>query len=293
MYYVLEVARLHNFSKAAASLYTTQSNISQRISLLESELNTTLFIRNRQSVDLTPDGELFCRYAREIVDNVGKIERAFGREREQTPITIAVYPFFYAEGMTSPIKLFHRDHPDLQLSFKVADNFIAYEGMDDGTIDLSILKLRDIHKLKRFEYIPLAEEDLLCLLSADSPYADYDAIGSEELPKLPLLTGETDTYLHSVMSEVYKERNTQPHVTFMNTYHTELLTDMIAENDGITFATESVAHLLENKRVKAVELYPPIKYNTYLVYPKNKLLTESFNALTDYIVKSYTTEKAE
>ena len=288
MYYVLEVARQHNFSRAAEALFTTQSNISQRISLLESELHTQLFIRSRQSVDLTPAGEVFCKYAQEIVDTVSKIEHTFEEKNEDAPLTVAVYPFFYAEGMMSPIKLFHRDHPDIQLSIKVADNYLAYAGMDEGSIDLSILKLRENHKLKRYEYIPLAEEDLLCLISADNPYADRGSIGSEELPKLPLLTGETDTYLHDVMSEVYRERHAQPHVTFMNSYNTDLVTEMIAENDGVTFATESVAHILENKRVKAISLDPPIKYHTYLVYPKNKMLTESFSVLADHIVRSYT-----
>ena len=45
--YFLKVAELLNFSEASKVLYVTQSTLSQQIKQLETELNTTLFERNR------------------------------------------------------------------------------------------------------------------------------------------------------------------------------------------------------------------------------------------------------
>lgn len=59
----LAVARRCNFSKAASELAISQSALSQRILNLESQLETTLFVRDRAGSRLTPEGEELLRYA--------------------------------------------------------------------------------------------------------------------------------------------------------------------------------------------------------------------------------------
>lgn len=60
-----------NFTKAADAIGVTQSALSQRIAKLESDLETTLFIRDRTSVRLTEMGEFVLRYCQttEIAEN--------------------------------------------------------------------------------------------------------------------------------------------------------------------------------------------------------------------------------
>lgn len=59
----LAVARKSNFSRAATELAISQSALSQRILNLESQLETTLFVRDRRGSHLTPEGEELLRYA--------------------------------------------------------------------------------------------------------------------------------------------------------------------------------------------------------------------------------------
>ncbi|MGZ3651335.1 MAG: LysR family transcriptional regulator [Bdellovibrionota bacterium] len=59
----LAVARSGRFAKAATQLGIGQSALSQRILNLESQLETTLFVRDRAGSRLTPEGEELLRYA--------------------------------------------------------------------------------------------------------------------------------------------------------------------------------------------------------------------------------------
>lgn len=59
----LAVARRSNFSRAATDLAISQSALSQRILNLESQLETTLFVRDRSGSRLTPEGEELLHYA--------------------------------------------------------------------------------------------------------------------------------------------------------------------------------------------------------------------------------------
>jgi len=56
------LAQAGHFTRAAERLHVTQSALSQRILNLEAELETTLFIRERQGVRLTQEGLELLRY---------------------------------------------------------------------------------------------------------------------------------------------------------------------------------------------------------------------------------------
>lgn len=71
--YVLAVARTGSFSKAANELYLSQPNISSSISSLEKELGYDIFIRTNQGINLTDEGNLFLKYATNILGELKKI----------------------------------------------------------------------------------------------------------------------------------------------------------------------------------------------------------------------------
>ncbi|MBR5432384.1 MAG: LysR family transcriptional regulator, partial [Bacteroidales bacterium] len=61
------VARNRSFTAAARELDVTQPAVSQKIAELEKSLGANLFVRNRTSVSLTPQGEVFMYYAKRIM----------------------------------------------------------------------------------------------------------------------------------------------------------------------------------------------------------------------------------
>ena len=62
----IEVTKTRHFGKAAENLYLTQSAVSARIKLLEEYFHTTLFIRQRNSIQLTQSGEKLLPYAKQL-----------------------------------------------------------------------------------------------------------------------------------------------------------------------------------------------------------------------------------
>ncbi|RMR02433.1 LysR substrate-binding domain-containing protein [Pseudomonas syringae group genomosp. 3] len=61
------IIECHGFSAAAERLHKTQSTISQNLQRLEEIVGTPLVQRNSRSVSLTPGGETFLIYARQIL----------------------------------------------------------------------------------------------------------------------------------------------------------------------------------------------------------------------------------
>jgi len=70
------VARLGGMNRAAGELNTVQSNVTQRIRLLEEELATPLFDRHSRGVALTPAGQRLLPYAERVAQLLAEARRA-------------------------------------------------------------------------------------------------------------------------------------------------------------------------------------------------------------------------
>ena len=77
------VARLGGMNRAAGELNTVQSNVTQRIRLLEEELATPLFQRHSRGVALTPAGKRLLPYAARVAQLLAEARRAV--EDDGTP----------------------------------------------------------------------------------------------------------------------------------------------------------------------------------------------------------------
>lgn len=63
----LAIVRCGSFVGAAEHLHLTQAAITARVQSLESQLNCSLFVRNRSGATLTPNGEAFVDFANRMV----------------------------------------------------------------------------------------------------------------------------------------------------------------------------------------------------------------------------------
>ena len=77
MKYAVQIAETHSINKAAEILYVGQSALSRAIKELETSLGVTLFERSTKGMVLTPNGEVFVRYAKSVLHQIDEIENLF------------------------------------------------------------------------------------------------------------------------------------------------------------------------------------------------------------------------
>lgn len=75
--YFLAVAREENITKAAQSLFLTQSTLSKQMIDLETQLGRQLFIRGKRRITLTEEGIYLKQRAQEILELIDATESAF------------------------------------------------------------------------------------------------------------------------------------------------------------------------------------------------------------------------
>ena len=67
MKYAVEVAKAGSINKASETLLVAQPNLSRSIKEFEKELGITIFSRTSKGMTLTPKGEEFIAYAKNIL----------------------------------------------------------------------------------------------------------------------------------------------------------------------------------------------------------------------------------
>ncbi len=72
--YLLEIERCRSINQAAQNLFLSQSNLSALLRRTEEECSISIFRRHSHGVIPTPEGELFLKYAQNIVQEVHNIE---------------------------------------------------------------------------------------------------------------------------------------------------------------------------------------------------------------------------
>lgn len=116
------VVQAGSFSAAAQRLYMTQPAVSQHIQDLERSLGTSLFIRGRRGVTLTPSGETLYDYTQRILSLVAEAEsRVTNVENlESGQISIGATPGVSVYLLPEWIQSFRERYPRLNISLQTA-----------------------------------------------------------------------------------------------------------------------------------------------------------------------------
>ena len=87
--YVVEVAAAGTISGAAKKLYIAQPSLTAAIKELEHEIGFSLFTRTNKGVVISPDGEEFLGYARQVIEQANLLEeRYFGCAAETSVLCL-------------------------------------------------------------------------------------------------------------------------------------------------------------------------------------------------------------
>lgn len=138
--YVLTLAELKSFSKAAQKLYVTQPSLSQYISNLEKQLGISLFDRSTTPIRLTPAGEVYIAAAQKMRD----LEEDLANELydlmalKKGTLKIGTSSFRASYLLAKSIAAFHAQYPAITITIMEDSMENLLPLMQQGKLDLVI-----------------------------------------------------------------------------------------------------------------------------------------------------------
>src|SRR6476661_2279908 len=207
----LEIVRLKSFSKAAQSCYRTQPAVSAQVRQLEQEMNAPLFARLGTKIALTPAGDIFARYAEQILalrrraqDSINELEKIPRGElviAANEATCIYVLPGVFAE--------FKKQFPNVQLLVDRSYGTRVVQAVLDNLADFGFTQLPV--QEKKLQVVKIHSDEIRLIAPAGHPLAGKDSITCYDLTSYPLLlpkSGTTRTRLNAWMEPVEDEIHT-------------------------------------------------------------------------------------
>lgn len=83
LYIYAKVYELKSINKASKELEYAQSNITQRIQLLEEQFNQNFFVRSYTGIKPTKEGRIFYEYSKSVITNTENLKITFSENKKQ------------------------------------------------------------------------------------------------------------------------------------------------------------------------------------------------------------------
>lgn len=258
--YVVEVAERGSITEAAKTLFIAQPSLSSAIRDLEEETATTLFLRNSRGILLTPEGEEFLGYARQVVQQAALLEDKY-IARSAVRQRFAVSTQHYSFTSSAFVELVRR-HGDAAYEFTIREgkthdtiNDVKTLRSEMGVIYLCTFNETVIRKLLREANLVFSE-----LFSArphifvgrDNPLAGHARVTLEDLKDLPCLTydqGDQNAFYFS--EEILSTLN---HAKSVKVTDKGTIIDLMVGTDGYTISSGICPSYLRGDSIISIPL---------------------------------------
>jgi DNA-binding transcriptional LysR family regulator len=177
------VAEEGTFTKAARRLHLSQPPLSKQVQQLERELGTALFIRRRDGIELTRDGQLLLDRAQAVLKAFRDFEDCTKsvNAREQ-PLRIGI-----GWGLWEAVERIRAHHERRFPQLRIVAQDLCSERSVATEREIDVAVMRPPVDSSRYDSQPLFEEQFVALLADTHPLASRKSVRLVELANEPLL----------------------------------------------------------------------------------------------------------
>ena len=200
--YAIAVANANSMNEAAKTLFISQPSLSAAIRDLENEIGVELFRRTSRGISLTPDGEEFIGYARQVVEQYRLMEAKYvAVEKVKKKFAVSMQHYTFAvNAFVEMVKQFGMD--EYEFAIRETRTYDVIEDVKNFRSEIGILYVNDFNRkvlTKLFHEYNLEFHELLSCgiyvyMWKGHPLAGREEIAMEELDEYPCLSFEQGNY---------------------------------------------------------------------------------------------------
>lgn len=193
--YAIAVAGSNSMNEAAGKLFISQPSLSTAIKELETELAIELFRRTNRGIVLTPEGEEFIGYARQVVQQYELVENKYiNKENQKKKFSVSTQHYAFAvNAFAKMVQQFGMDEYEFAIYETKTNNVI--EDVKNFKSEIGILYLNDFNRKvltkifndSNLEFHELLRCGIYVYMWKQHPLAAKKEVTLEELESYPCL----------------------------------------------------------------------------------------------------------
>lgn len=235
--YLIALADLRHFGKAAAACFVSQPTLSMQIKKLEESLGVPLLERAARQVLLTATGERVVEQARRVLREVQVLERVAQQARDpfRGELRLGIIPTVAPYLLPSALPKLRKALPDIKLQLIEAQTATLVRLLVTGEVEAVIVALPlDIERcVQRSLYV----EPFLLAVAKDHPKARRKFVTIADLAGEQVLLLEDGHCLRDQALDICSAAGAEENTSFRAT-SLETLRQMVSAGAGVTLMPE-------------------------------------------------------
>jgi DNA-binding transcriptional LysR family regulator len=196
--YVIAVARLGSFRRAAEELHMSQPALSETVRKLERELGVDILDRRRSGAAISYRGRELLPHMLGVIEAFDRLRRAASDQHQNSAVVrLGTVTAATAPLLTPTIRAFRESHPSTHIEIVTAQQTPIHHSLAEGSIDLGLVNyLQGDDMPPEFETTELLRGRPVVCIRPDSPLAARSVIRAEDLASESLITMRPGYLMH-------------------------------------------------------------------------------------------------
>ena len=215
--YIIAIADTGSMNEAAKQLFISQPSLSETMKELETEIGLDIFLRSNRGIVITPEGEEFLGYARQVTEQFGLLQSKYIDKKVKEKFSVSTQHYTFAvKAFVETVKQIGMEQYEFAVhettTISVIENVKNFKS-EIGVLyenDFNEKVLNKMFKENGLEFVELFSCDTFVYLWSGHPLAKQDVITMEELDEYPCLSfdqGKNNSlYLAEEMKSTYEYR---------------------------------------------------------------------------------------
>jgi DNA-binding transcriptional LysR family regulator len=286
----LAIAEHGNFSEAGRHLHLSQPAVSQIIQGLERMLASQLFIRQGRTAQLTESGQMLMPMARELLTSAQRIEQTILSLQDEVigEMTIGCSTASGKYLLPGLIARFRREYQQVRINVMVTSRDSVINKLLNGDVCLGVTsKIVEHHDL---EYQDFFKDDVILIVAADHPWAQYRKVYPDDLLDEPMILREEVAGTREVLMEGLLKRDISSDMlnVAMVLGNAEAIEMAVEEGLGIAFVSRLAAArgLALGKVVEVSVEGMDLTRNLYILRNRKQSCTRAQEKLWEFVAET-------
>lgn len=265
----LEVRNTRHFGRAASNLFLTQAAVSARIRQLEAALGVTLFLRERNNIRLSSEGERLVPHAETVLMALARARRDMSLEDPGAyPIYLLVRSGIWATALQDRLQTLLAAQPDLMLRLDSRQSDVIAHMLLDRTADIALM----------FE--PPSVPELECAAVGDLTLRLFSSRRRDTVRRA--LAGNY-VYLDwgAAFARFHTRRFGEHPVTRLQTNMIQVASDYLVANGGACYLPESQRRRLAESGLHPVPDAPEFERQLHMAWHASAAQREILEGIAD------------
>jgi LysR family transcriptional regulator, transcriptional activator of the cysJI operon len=228
-----DIAQSRSFSRGAALNNVSQSAASQHVQDLEKWLGTQLLDRTTRPLAVTPAGQLYSDFCRDVLRRKEEFEAALEQMTEQVQGTVRVASI-YSIGLSEMAQLqeeFLRREPNSQLTVEYLRPEKVYSSVLADQADLGLVSYAE--PSREITVIPWRQEEMLVATAPDHPLARRMELRPADLNGLEFVGFDEDLPIRREVDRFLREKGIEVTRT-LHFDNLQMIKEAVAHGEGIS-----------------------------------------------------------